>query len=286
MPAGPFPYHAATPNTIKLIVENRCDAPWALYVETLLPATGAAVLSILSFGMDDVVRGAFRPRAKRSARHRRRGKKGRKFNFRIPELGNMMGSTIMVDKAFPIREVHKGVKHLWIVDGITQRALWWWLVYDVVDEFHYEWSSLIMQSEFCQDKLAQRLFAQGTGGGLLGILSWQALLCPTITYITSGMTWNVSTGRVPAGKFMIIAYVFAINTGTKDQTVKLGIFHDALFTDPIDISEPEFIEVGFSAKLIAAGPLEGPARYTVGWRNDRGGTSGFVSGVFAMQIGF
>ena len=282
----PLPFwHRGPPNMIKTIVENPCDAPWMLYVETLLPAAGKALLTIASFGMDDVVRGAFRPRAKRSSRHRRKGRKGRRVRFNIPEFGNMIGSKIMVVDAFPTRQVSQGVKHLWIVDGVLQKGLWFWLVFDVIDTFLYEWSSLIVQSKFCDARFQQKMNAVGTGGALLGILDWQAMLCPTIKYITSGMTWNVSTGRVPAGKFMIITTVFAINTGFTDQTVQLRISHVPPQAEPIDLSEPLFIQEGFSGKLLAAGVLDGPARYLIEWRNDSGGTSGFFSAVYAIQLG-
>ena len=279
-------FHLESSNTIKFLIENPCDAPWMLYVETLLPALGTATLSLLSFGMDDVVRGAFRPRVKRSGRHRRRGRKGKKIRFSIPELGNAIGSDIMVEKTFPTRQVSQGTRHLWIIDGVLQRVLWYWLIYDVLDEGLYQWSSLIMKSTFCQSKFAQRLYAQGNGGGLLGILSWQALLCPTITYITSGITWTTSTGRIPAGTFLLIATVFAINSGTLDQTVEIRIIQQPPGPDPIAQGDPEFIEPGFGAKLLCAGYLKGPARFTIQWRNDRGGTSGIYAGVFALQVGF
>jgi len=273
------------PNAVKLLVDNPCDAPWVVYAETFLPAFGNAVLQLVSFGMDDVVRGAFRPRDKRSLMHRRKGKKGRKLRPRIPEFGNMIGSKIMVEKSFVTREVAQGVKHLWVLDGVIQKGLWYWLIYDVIGDGLYQWSSLIMQSEFCQAKASERLHANGFGGGLLGILDWQALLCPTILYKTNGINWNVSTGSIPAGTYQLIVANSSVNTGPSNNIIQIGIFDDPLFNFPLDVSEPQIAEPGFKMKMVASARVEGPGTFTIGWRNNQGATTGIWAGVFVMQIG-
>ena len=136
-------------NYIKKFVSNPCDAPWTVYVELFFPALGKALLMILAFGMDDVLRGFFRPKGVRGPWHRRRGRKG-KARFRgIPEIGEAIGSRLPGAEEVRGRSVSQGVKHMWMVDGVLQRILWYWLLVDVVVEGLYQWTSMINKTEFC-----------------------------------------------------------------------------------------------------------------------------------------
>ena len=62
-------------NTVVKFIDNPCDAPWAVYFETALAPAGRALLTLLTFGLDDVIRGFARPKGLRSGRHGRRGKR-------------------------------------------------------------------------------------------------------------------------------------------------------------------------------------------------------------------
>lgn len=137
-------------NGIINYVENPCDAPWIIYFETALPALGTAILTLLDFGFDDVVRGALRPRGLRTRKHTRRGRRGRSRFGGIPELGELIGSSLPGAQEAKGRSVTQGVKNLWIVDGVLQRILWYWLVVDVTVEFFYAWASAINESVFCK----------------------------------------------------------------------------------------------------------------------------------------
>ena len=48
-------------NAVVDYFESDCHPDWHVYVETLFPALGKAVLVLLSFGLDDVLRGYLRP---------------------------------------------------------------------------------------------------------------------------------------------------------------------------------------------------------------------------------
>ncbi len=280
----PF-YGIQPPNTIKFLIDNPCNVPFVVYAETFLPALGKATLTMLSFGMDDVIRGAFRPKKGRGGFHRRKGKKRSKFRLRFPELGNLIGATVMTDGTFVTRDVSQGTRHLWVVDTALQRILFFWLIFDVISEGVYQWSSLILQSEFCQAALAEKLFAQGDGGALLGILDWQALLCPLIVYKTGGISWSTATGSVPAGKFLITAAVKWRNTGSVSNLVRVGIFDPPGFTKPFAISDPVVGSERFESENVISAIIDGPQDFSVNWINNQGATEGLWAGVFAMQIG-
>lgn len=145
-------------NAVLKYFENPCDAPWTIYFETALPALGEAIITVLSFGFDDVVRGALRPGGLRSGRHFRGRKGGGGLGRAIPEVGEMLGAMLPGAKAAKQRSVTQGVKNLWLLDGVIQRALWYWLVADVTATFAFEWTSAINESRFCQ--------AQGVGAAL------------------------------------------------------------------------------------------------------------------------
>lgn len=139
-------------NAVTKFIQNPCFAPWTVYFETAFPALGKAILALLDFGLGDVVRGALRPRGLRSHKHLKRGRSGKGRGKGLPELGNLLGANLPGSRAARGRQTTQGVKNLWIVDGVLQRLLWWWLVIDITNDFFFNWSSAIMASEFCQDQ--------------------------------------------------------------------------------------------------------------------------------------
>lgn len=177
-------------NGIINFAQNPCNAPWYLYAETALPAAGKAVLTLLDFGFDDVVRGALRPRGLRSHGHTRGRKRGGGGSRGIPEIGELIGSQIPGAETAKGRQVSQGVRHLWIVDGVIQRLLWYWLVVDVTVDFFYNWSSAIMQTEFCS-KIGSGSAAANTGfeGEFLAVANaWTGVVANNVIYETGQAT--------------------------------------------------------------------------------------------------
>ena len=149
-------------NYVKDFICDPCDAPFIVYVETFLPAFGELVLEWYGFSLDDIIRAYFRPAGLVSRGHKRRladRKKKRKKNKLIRALNEIIGFEPgeVIAKYLPLqqkmkyRKVSDGVRHLWIIDGIIQRALYYWMVIDLVTEFAYKWTSLLMKTEYCQE---------------------------------------------------------------------------------------------------------------------------------------
>lgn len=144
-------------NTIKRVWQNPCDAPWYVYAEAAKEPAGKFGLGLLSFGLDDVVRGMTRPagagRAAGHARPSRRGKKGkRRLKGGIPEVGEMVGSNLLTED-FREPAQSDGLKALWKLDGVIQRGLFYWLLADLTSDFAYEFSTGIIQTEYCRSNL-------------------------------------------------------------------------------------------------------------------------------------
>ena len=177
-------------NAVIKYFENPCDAPWAIYFETALPALGEAILTILDFGFDDVVRGAVRPKGLRSGRHTRRGRRGGGLGKAIPEIGEMLGAMVPGSKAARDRKVSQGVKNLWLLDGVIQRVLWYWLVADVTATFAFNWTSAIQESRFCKNQGSGAALASVPSGGVCFAVGnfWTSVQTSQVDYATGGAT--------------------------------------------------------------------------------------------------
>lgn len=139
--------------------EDPCEAPWTVYLETMWPAALKMVVTLLISDLDEAIRGYARPaRAMRSRRFGRKMRRGGRLTF-LRRIGgilsfdyfNEFGKRFANAKDVRARHVSNGVKNLWIVDGVLQRVLWWWLVIDAVSEFAFQWTSLLYQSEKCRE---------------------------------------------------------------------------------------------------------------------------------------
>lgn len=148
-------------NYVKDFICDPCEAPFIVYVETFLPAFGELVLEWYGFSLDDIIRGYFRPAGLVSHGHKRRladRKKRRKKNKLIRALdeiigfepGEVIAKNLPLQQNMRFRKISDGVRHLWIIDGIMQRAFYYWMVIDLVTEFAYKWTSLLMKTEYCQ----------------------------------------------------------------------------------------------------------------------------------------
>lgn len=134
-------------NFIRFYLSNPCDFGLDVYFETAWPALGHLSIHLLSFGLDDVIRGFFRPRGLRSARHGRKGRRDRHVRGAIPELGESVAARIPGREAAVTRAVDDGVRHMWTLDTGLQRALYYLLIIDVVTDFWFDWNSGIVADE-------------------------------------------------------------------------------------------------------------------------------------------
>lgn len=146
---GIIPQYLDQVNSVIRWWENPCDAPWTLYAELAREPLGDAILTLLAFGLDDVARGFLRPKGiGRVGRHARKGRRGRR-GVGIPEIGEMIGRNWPGAEDLRQRSVSDGVKKLWLVDGVIQRGLFWWMIADVTLTFLADWLTAVQESEVC-----------------------------------------------------------------------------------------------------------------------------------------
>lgn len=256
-------------NAIIDFIIDPCDAPFLLYVELALPPLGKAIIMWFSFGLDDVIRGYFRPKGLRTARHGRGGKRGgkkpgriRKALSRIPgigdDVGDFVGQHLPGAKEAKGRVVSQGVKHLWILDGFVQRGLFYWLVADLVTDFLYDWTSLLQESEYCHRDKNSSLYAEGGGGGLPFGGIWYNVEAPTVVKTTGNIGWAVSAANCPNGDWTAICGVRYRNLSTQPVTFDGRVI--VIQGGGVTVQEGQSTGCGplSEAELVITGTMSGP----------------------------
>lgn len=115
-----------------------CETTLIVFIDALSDAITNAVWTLVTFDMYDFLRSYYRPAHLRSARHgRKRGKAGKAA---IPEFSDVIAGWAKADEALPKDQFFvPGEKGLWIVDGVVQRGLYYWMLVNIVEDF---WSDL------------------------------------------------------------------------------------------------------------------------------------------------
>lgn len=173
-----------------------CEAPWYIYIETMGPAALEAFITLITFGWDDVARGYFRPRGLYKRRSGKRKGKWAKRVPRFPEIGEEIG------KRIPGADRQKGKKWselgktLWRIDGVIQQGLFWWLVVDVTNDFFFNWTSVLYETEWCKASNRGRFSWQTIGDKIIPGGTWHALIIDAEDYTFAFPNWLGSTGFV------------------------------------------------------------------------------------------
>jgi len=259
-------------NGIVRLIENTCDDPWTVYVESAFPALGQAFLTIIAFGMDDVMRGYFRPtKSLRSLRHGRRGRKGGKKGPKgIPEVGETIGKKLPGADHFRNRPVVQGVKMLWVVDNVVQRGLWYWLIFDVINNFFYDWATAIMESHEDDDCKPSRLLAYGPSDASHALFGWNSPWAPDIIY-NEGLGWDVIFTDLPPGGNYFVSFGCTVTLGPgMGSNCEAGLFNSGTYAQPIELGGEVFIDGGSTGQVLVGADIEGGTRVVIAFRNDFG----------------
>lgn len=267
-------------NAITLLIDNPCNEPWLVYWETALPALGEAWMVLLIFGGDDIIRGYLRPKGLYKRKPRHSIVIGGILGKLIPEIGEALGKRLPHAEKVKARKVTHGVKNLWIIDGVLQRILFWFMILDVLSDFLIAWESAINETRFCQKINVPRLYATGTGGAVAAIQGWQAVGVPDVQYAQGGITWLLSTFIVPPGNFNAICAIRGKKLTWTPGEYEIGLFRTADPFNPIDVSGPVTIGVGEEGEAIMAGRVEGPGSFGFQHRITNGGFLGTQGDVF------
>lgn len=159
-------------NRIKRIIENDCDVPWMVYVETLWPAAKFPLIGILVPNPADILEEYFDPSDSRKGSKRpRKKKKRRRFHpirkrlKRIPEPirryipespAEVFDTDGYIAKRLPAQQAFQGrtispTEHVfWTNFNRAERLAWWWMLIDAGATTIYNWHSGIIKSDACK----------------------------------------------------------------------------------------------------------------------------------------
>lgn len=253
-PPGPI-------DRVNYVVEmwnNPCNAPWVLYVETALPAALDAIIAVACFDIGDVLRFVFRPANLRSGRHSRGGKKGK--HARKPKgIRARLANKLPAFQALQQRKVTQGVKNLWIIDGIGQRLLWWWLVADIATMALYNWTSMIYKTERCQMALGGGgALRENNGGTYLGLIGKNPVGFEVLKYETGSFNTTKFGGSYGGGTFNVVAGLNIENTGLQIATVHLSMEFGGVPPLKNTPSDGVTLAIGAKTGLLMTGTARGP----------------------------
>jgi hypothetical protein len=196
-----------------------CDAPLAVYAETLWPAALDLFVGLMTFGMDDVIRGYARPKNLRSRSHGKRSNRGRRRpRLGLPELGDEIGSRLPGARDMHNRKVTDGVRNLWLFDSALQRGLYYYMLADLGTEFAANWTSLLYDTQHCQKALHGRLHAYNNWESILAVGGVSPCMMPIILEQQNGVEWRRSTGSFSPKQWTFTWFGTARNTHNDRET--------------------------------------------------------------------
>jgi len=206
-------------NAVTDFVEYGCYPKWTVWVDTLWPALGEAVIQVLSFGVGDVLRGYFRPTnlrgvgaLTRGARRSSKGKAGKAGRLRRfakpPEIGDAIGKRLPGAEMVKGRKVTGLERRVWIIDTQAQRLLWYWLVADISQNFVTNWTTAIMESEACRNIGSGHCAATRTAPQVMFPDTWSQFIFWTVTDNEPDNFFQSGNGMlvIPEGKTATITY--------------------------------------------------------------------------------
>lgn len=121
-----------------------CSASWYVYARTAWPAIGQMALTLVDFGLDDIVRSAFRPKGLRGARHGRKGFRRRSRIPSLPEPSDIIAKRIPGQELRQARYMDGGSRWLWKLDGVGQKFMNRYMLVNLATDFFYTWGTGII----------------------------------------------------------------------------------------------------------------------------------------------
>jgi len=184
---------------------HHCDAPAVFYIETLKPAALAAFITLITFGWDDVLRGAARPPGLGKRRWDKGKGRARKGVGRFPELGEEVG------RRFPgadwLKETKWGTlgKFIWRLDMLGQQIAFYWLIAEITEDFFFDWTSLLYKTRWCQDSHLGRFSYEKIGYQTHPGFTWDTVNLPVKEYQEGAPQWAGLRGSTGAKECTVTA---------------------------------------------------------------------------------
>lgn len=149
-----------TYNLITDIIETPCEDKWNVIIETAIPAAGSSLWLLLTPNPGEMLEEYLSPKGSRKGgrggrdtknKYRQKGKSG-KIRRRwpaLPHVDSLIADRLPGAQAVQGRNIGAGQRFLFEGIDLADRALWYFLLMDVAENFFVKWNSGIMESRFC-----------------------------------------------------------------------------------------------------------------------------------------
>jgi len=167
-----------------------------------------------------VARGYARPRDLRRRTGKGKGKRRGLIPRRFPELGELTGRHLPGSAAVKGIKWADLAKTIWRIDGMVQIGLFAWLVIDVADDFAFNWTSVLYETQWCRESAKGRFsFRLSPPQVQLGLI-WQTIGFREKDYLKPPPGWTINQGI----------------TGINGATIAFGIDMGPTKFDPLPTS--------------------------------------------------
>lgn len=225
-------------NFIKRAVLHPCARPWYVYVETFFPAFVELAITVTLFDIEDAIRShGEKIVAEGRGGGRRRGRHAPKFRISTKELGIARYALL-------------GLRTILIVTKPLELIGFTWLLFSAVDDFFYNWMTLLEKSDFCTQPIESGPLTRSRGPGFISILPGGAPVgLATIDQNRGAWATSQITATLPQGLFTCIWALTVIGpaNGVDDVRVQLRITGNLgpslVEMDPIDIGPGEQVDL-------------------------------------------
>lgn len=185
--------YPGTRNFIKRQIQSSCAIPWYIWVETFFPAFIKLLIVVTLLDINDAVRARGK---KITAGHKMRSGRGRGGKRRIP----IVGIPIELD-----RWQQKGLRTLLVVTQPLEYIGLAWLLYAGVDNFFYDWQTLLEDSGHCQKPEAAGPLQRTRNGGFISIVEGGVpIILPTVVQNRASWSGSSLSVALPFGRYTAV----------------------------------------------------------------------------------
>lgn len=224
-------------NFIKAMISHPCARPWFVYLELFVPAFVKMMITVVLFDIEDAIRahGESIVRDKKGGTKKRHGIKLK-----------VVGRPTAVD-----RYAQKGLKILLVVTKPIELVGFTWLLFSAVDQFFYDWQTLLEESDFCVDRGQSGPLTLQRGPGFVGILeSFSPVILNIEAQDRAGWPHSSTVVELPFGSFKAFFALTVIGPTGDAQTIRIRIRTPGAFGADITESDNLALAPGEEGSMV------------------------------------
>lgn len=108
---------------------------------------------------------------------------------------------------------------MWLVDGVLQKGLFYWLLADVLADFTYDWATSILEAATEAGCNLEHLLLDGTASGFTAIQGWQGVIVFGAPITSNGIVWNQGAAQSQNGRM--------------EYNLSVNLHNERSFTGPV-----------------------------------------------------